>query len=355
LLAATVSSAISLAGEATAPFVSVPVATLTEEVVKSMMTSKLKAAVGIVVLVAGIGLGSAVAWPPGDARQQATGAETRSKPAPRKKSSKVPEYVIEPPDVLLVKYGDPKGTEPVKISGSCLVRPDGTIGLGVLGPIQVSDLTIEQARRAVARHLKERLDSFDDSKLLVEIQSANSKVFYLVVKEADNEQIVRFPMKRGQTVLDAIASIPQLLLGLGKKRISLHRKTEGKGKVILPVNWRAITQDGYPATNYSLRAGDQVHIEPVISRPAAVLLKEPGKGPLPPSEKDVLRALPKGWANGKDLSIVYESQGSRVDEPRFYPLLGPARMTHARWKCTAYSEDKVKVVYLDVDYLVPSE
>ena len=35
---------------------------------------------------------------------------------------------------------------PVKINGTPLVRPDGTIGLGPFGSVHVSGLTIEQAR-----------------------------------------------------------------------------------------------------------------------------------------------------------------------------------------------------------------
>src|SRR5262249_3999728 len=58
------------------------VAVLTEEVVKTMRTSKLKAAAGVLVLVAGIGLGAgSVLWKYGPAAQAASPAEPEKRQA----------------------------------------------------------------------------------------------------------------------------------------------------------------------------------------------------------------------------------------------------------------------------------
>jgi hypothetical protein len=75
---------------------------------------------------------------------------------------------------------------------------------------------------------------------------------------------------------------------------------------------------------------------------------------LTPCREEVLRALPTNWSGVRVKHIVYESVGYRVDEPRFYPLIGPARLVHAQWKCTVIGRDKVEVVPIEIDYLIPS-
>ncbi len=93
-----------------------------------------------------------------------------------------------------------------------------------------------------------------------------------------------------------------------------------------------------------------------------------------PSEAQVLKALPKlerGIPNvcefyRADVRIVYEKIKDTIDPPRFYPLVGPARLHHCHWKCTVHFTEitecsypfsfKVKkpgtyVVYIDKDHL----
>src|SRR5207249_5394776 len=75
-------------------------------------------------------------------------------------------YIIEPPDILLVQASEaitlPK-TQP--IAGTHLVRPDGTIGLGVYGSVFVAGLTLEQARDAIAAQIQQRVPNFSVEKI----------------------------------------------------------------------------------------------------------------------------------------------------------------------------------------------
>ncbi len=96
----------------------------------------------------------------------------------------------------------------------------------------------------------------------------------------------------------------------------------------------------------------------------------------PPSDDEVMRALPDSPAGGfaflmethrNNVRIVKELIVDRLDEPRVYPLVGPARLKHCHYKCTVYY-DKVmrsywpipfthndqtqEVVYIDKDYLI---
>ena len=96
--------------------------------------------------------------------------------------------------------------------------------------------------------------------------------------------------------------------------------------------------------------------------------------PLPPSEGEVLRALPQTkprvpWVYEEfrdNVQIVTELLVDKIDPPRFFPLVGPAQLHHCHWKCTVYYTEtvesgypfpfrcvkpRVEVVYMDLDHL----
>jgi hypothetical protein len=94
----------------------------------------------------------------------------------------------------------------------------------------------------------------------------------------------------------------------------------------------------------------------------------------PPSDDEVMWALEKarpvegGWPflyekYRNNVRIVKEKIADYVDPPRFVPLVGPAQLHHAHYKCTIYftevthvgwpvphtitDEDTVEVIYID--------
>jgi hypothetical protein len=94
----------------------------------------------------------------------------------------------------------------------------------------------------------------------------------------------------------------------------------------------------------------------------------------PPDEACVLRALPQLttgvpfiYAEHRDnVRIVTELLVDKIDEPRFYPLVGPAQLHRCHWKCTVYYDEiiessypfpfrcvrpRVQVLYIDRDHL----
>ena len=98
----------------------------------------------------------------------------------------------------------------------------------------------------------------------------------------------------------------------------------------------------------------------------------------PPSEDEVIRALEKARAieggvpllhevQRNNVRIVVEPINDSVDPPRVYPLVGPAQLHHAQYKCIVYftestrvgwplpyttvDEDCQEVVYIDHDHL----
>jgi len=94
----------------------------------------------------------------------------------------------------------------------------------------------------------------------------------------------------------------------------------------------------------------------------------------PPSEQEVLRAMPRVTRGvpfafeefRDDIQIVNERLVDKIDPPRFFPLVGPAQLHHCHWKCTIYYTEtkqssypfpckivkhRVEVVYIDKDHL----
>lgn len=94
----------------------------------------------------------------------------------------------------------------------------------------------------------------------------------------------------------------------------------------------------------------------------------------PPSDDEVMRALEKARPTEGGLPLFHEIQRNRVrivkekiadyvDPPRFIPLIGPAQLHHAHYKCTIFfeevtrvgwpvphtlrDEDAVEVIYID--------
>ena len=98
----------------------------------------------------------------------------------------------------------------------------------------------------------------------------------------------------------------------------------------------------------------------------------------PPSDDEIMRALEAARPIEGGLPLMHEMQrnnvrivieptGEYVDPPRVYPLIGPAQLHHAHYKCIIYftevtwigwpipyktvDEDTQEVVYIDHDHL----
>lgn len=76
----------------------------------------------------------------------------------------------------------------------------------------------------------------------------------------------------------------------------------------------------------------------------------------PPSDDEVMHALENARPVQGGIPLLYEKQRNDVriikekiadyiDPPRFYPLIGPAQLHHAHYKCTIYFEEKTTIGY----------
>jgi polysaccharide export outer membrane protein len=196
----------------------------------------------------------------------------------------LPPYAIGSPDILLIdvytlprdKGGPATVLGPQPITREHLVRPDGTVNLGIWGSVSVAGLTTDQAKEAIRRHVfnvmqnhPEANRSFtqvdDPDKLLVvvDVVGYNSKRYYVITDGAGfGERVYSFPVQGHETVLDALANINGLPEVGSKRYIWVARRTPHahEAEQILPVDYVGLTQHGITQTNYQILPGDRVYV-----------------------------------------------------------------------------------------------
>jgi polysaccharide export outer membrane protein len=145
-----------------------------------------------------------------------------------------------------------------QITGEHLVGPDGTVTLGMYGSVSVINMTVNQARAAIEYHLSQFLN---EPKVAVSVFSFNSKVYYVIAQGAGfGDQIFRFPITGGETVLDALAQI-QGLPEVSSSRMWIARPSPMEEEYqVLPIAWNKIASLGSTGTNYQLLPGDRLYV-----------------------------------------------------------------------------------------------
>jgi polysaccharide export outer membrane protein len=183
----------------------------------------------------------------------------------------LPIYRVAPPDILLIR-ASPSVLEPVRapLDGQHLVRPDGSINLGVYGDVWVAGHSLDEIRDLVALKILERtgnnqLKPEDVKKeLQVDVLAYNSQVYYVITDGGGyGEQVYPIPIKGNETVLDAIGAIGGIPPVGSKKKIWVARSTpyQSPHPIILPVDWCAVAQYGRSDTNYQIFPGDRIYVQ----------------------------------------------------------------------------------------------
>jgi polysaccharide export outer membrane protein len=190
----------------------------------------------------------------------------------------LPPYVVEPPDILLINASNAITLPTQPLLGQHLVRPDGTLNLGIYGSVFVAGLTLDQIQDSIAsvlkaRHAKKKGEdgkptdqelTVEDIKLelQVDVLAYNSKVYYIITDGGGyGEQVYRISATGNETVLDALSQINGLPAVASKKRIWVARATPDHAPpMILPVDWCGIVKNGSAATNYQIFPGDRVYV-----------------------------------------------------------------------------------------------
>ncbi len=208
------------------------------------------------------------------------------------KKVSMPDYVVEPPDLILVELLEGLPGRP--ISGERLVRPDGKISLGWYGDVYVAGLTVPEVKEKIVLHLRKflqdeqlglvkgndetgewdrdpktgeliRIEPRDSDRLFVDVTAYNSKNYYIL---GDVAVPGKLPITGNETVLDAINYANGLMPTAAPQNIRLVRPAPPGAccEQILPVNLAAITSGGDPTTNYQLMPGDRIVVyrDPIV-------------------------------------------------------------------------------------------
>ena len=167
---------------------------------------------------------------------------------------------------LVVGPGQSRGSQ--QIRGQHLVRPDGTVSLGLYGSVYVQGMTLLEAKAAVEQHLGHYLYKPEVS---IDVFAYNSKVYYVLTDGGGaGEGVYRLPATGNETVLDAVSYISGLPAVASKNRIWVARPApaghHGPDQ-ILPVDWNAITRGARTNTNYQILPGDRIYVmaQPLVT------------------------------------------------------------------------------------------
>ncbi len=117
-----------------------------------------------------------------------------------------------------------------QVRGEHIVGQDGTITLGSYGCVNVTGLTLSQAKCEIERHLSHWLQ---DPIMSVSVGGYNSKVYYVITDGGGfGQQVYRCPITGNETVLDAIAMINGLPPVSSKRNIWLARPTPAQARLL---------------------------------------------------------------------------------------------------------------------------
>lgn len=167
--------------------------------------------------------------------------------------------------VLEVALAQSRGMQQVR--GPHLVRPDGSVWFDIYGAVRVVGMTVPQAKAAIEEHLSQ---FFLKPEVAISITGYNSKVFYIIFDTGFNGGgiVYRMPVTGNECVLDAVSQVGGLYSTADYKRIWIARPAPlGSCPQVLPIDWRAITEDANVATNYQILPGDRIFVKaaPMVS------------------------------------------------------------------------------------------
>jgi polysaccharide export outer membrane protein len=203
-------------------------------------------------------------------------------PVPREFDKQpLPPYVVEPPDILLIKASRAITLPTQPLDGQHLVKMDGFVNLGIYGEVFLAGRNLEQCRDIVAAALlarrvkgkdltkpeaKDAELTLDDIKkeLQVDVLAFNSKFYFIVIDGGGyGQRVFRIPFTGNETVLDAMSMIGGLPEVSSRKNMWVARATPADAghPVILPIDWHGIAQLGSARTNYQMMPNDRLFVK----------------------------------------------------------------------------------------------
>lgn len=166
--------------------------------------------------------------------------------------------ILKRPEVM-VTLPDP--TTKQQISGPHLVRPDGTVGMGIYGSVFVAGMTMSEAKCAIEQHLSQHIHA---PEVALDILGYNSKFYYVIADGGGaGESVTRIPCTGNETVLDAVSQVKGLPSVACKGQIWIARPAPEccRPDQVLHVDWRGIAEGAQTCTNYQILPGDRLYVK----------------------------------------------------------------------------------------------
>ena len=166
--------------------------------------------------------------------------------------------ILKKPQVL-VTLPDP--TTKQIVAGPHLVRPDGTVGLGIYGDVWVAGMTRAEAKCAIEQHLSSHMHA---PEVTIDVLGYNSKFYYVIADGGGaGESVTRIPCTGNETVLDAVAQVKGLPSVANKGQIWIARPAPEccRPDQLLHVDWRGIAEGAQTCTNYQMLPGDRLYVK----------------------------------------------------------------------------------------------
>ena len=205
------------------------------------------------------------ASPPASAVGKPAGAITPGNKAPSSPASWRNRYELGPGDVInLSLFGRPELDRP-----SFRIAPDGTISYLQAQNINVSGLTLDEARLAIEKGLSAH---FRSPRVIITPQEVGSKRFTILGKVVNRGVVT---LERPITLVEAIAHSGGLETGLFEQNTveiaDLDRSFISRHGQRLPVDFRRLLHEGDMKLNIEIEPNDFIYIASTISNDYYVL------------------------------------------------------------------------------------
>lgn len=210
-------------------------------------------------------------------------------------------------------YGEPELT----IKGG-IVKPDGTLTIGMVGDVKVSGLSINDAMIRISQKLKKYL-----MKPIVSLIPASFRAQSYTILGKINKP-GNYPVYETSKVLDTIADAGGFSIGIFKNNTielaDLEHAFIRRGTHVLPVDFMELVRKGNPLHNISLQDKDYIYIPSALNTEVYVLGEVKQTGYFGYRERMTLTQLvsyAEGYtdkANIKEVAIIR----GYLDDPSVY-------------------------------------
>jgi polysaccharide export outer membrane protein len=183
--------------------------------------------------------------PPASAGTPAPESTIVIKPA----AETVTDYAIGAGDILEISVWKDEA-----LSRQVVVLPDGTINFPLVGRFSAGGKTVVQLKTEMEKKISRFVPEPD---LTIIVQQVNSMVVYVVGKVNRPGHI---PLNRNISVLQALSMAGGLNIFADPQDIRIVRKNQS-GTLIIPFNYKAVTEDNMMEGNIQLQRGDVIVVK----------------------------------------------------------------------------------------------